>query len=293
MILINDEIVDYTLFPNMEMLVHTDFFKALVNADELKIEYTFDGNESLLHLYFILAHIQALYCVPVELIITYMPYSRMDRSQNGSCFTLAHVVKLITSVLKPTDRIEVIEPHSSETLKQFIYNGRSDAQMISVIPYLAQEVMHKHPDINVVCYPDKGARLRYAKASFGKDVVYCDKKRDFDTGNIVGLTLVGVGENPEKMLSGATVLIVDDLCSRGGTFYHTANRLREAGAVAVFLAVCHMEQNVVTGELVKDTSPINHVYCTDTMSGSNNLGQDKISVLSWKGLLGLDKCIKS
>ena len=107
------------------------------------------------------------------------------------------------------------------------------------------------------------------------------------------MTLVGVGENAEKMLSGATVLIVDDLCSRGDTFYHTANRLREAGAAAVFLAVCHMEQNVVTGELVKDTSPINRVYCTDTMAGSNNLGQDKISVLSWKGLLGLDKCIKS
>lgn len=29
MILINDEIVDYTLFPNMEMLVHTDFSKIL------------------------------------------------------------------------------------------------------------------------------------------------------------------------------------------------------------------------------------------------------------------------
>lgn len=280
MIKINSKEIDYTLFPNLEMLVDTKCFSNALLRETFCIDYQFSGNESLLHLYFILSHIKDCLNGNVDLTITYMPYSRMDRSQNGSCFTLAHIVRLITSVLTETDHVSVIEPHSAETEKQFNLCGFDfNYRSVSIIPQLASEVMKRHA-IDVVCYPDKGARERYDTAAFDKPIVYCEKKRDFDTGNIIGLDLI-----TEEDLQGKTVLIVDDLCSKGGTFYHTANKLREAGAVAVYLAVCHMEQNVVNGELVKDSSPINHVYCTNTMFGAEELHQEKISVFNWINLL--------
>lgn len=282
MIKLNGKELDYTVFPNLEMLVDTKCFENVSSDEKFKIEYQFSGNESLLHLYFVLSHIKMHFpeCA-VNLIITYMPYSRMDRSQNGSCFTLAHTVSLITSALKDGDSVSIVEPHSAETLNQFEACGCKSAKALDVIPGLAKSLIDRL-GIEVVCYPDKGARARYAQASLDKPVVYCEKKRDFDTGNIIGLDLVG-----DVDLTGRTVLIVDDLCSKGGTFFHTANKLREAGAKEVYLIVCHMELNVVNGELVKDSSPINHVYCTDTMIGKESLGQSKITVLSWKDFAGV------
>lgn len=282
MIKVNGKELDYSLFPNLEMLVDTKCFESVSSGEKIEIEYQFSGNESLLHLYFVLSHIKMHFpeC-SVNLVIAYMPYSRMDRSQNGSCFTLAHTASLIASALKDGDSVSIVEPHSEETLKQFEACGCKSVRALEAIPGLAKSLID-YLEVDVVCYPDKGARLRYAQASFDKPVVHCEKKRDFDTGNIIGLDLVGAVDLTERI-----VLIVDDLCSKGGTFFHTANRLREAGARAVFLLVCHMEPNVVNGELVKDSSPVNHVYCTDTMIGAESLGQSRITTFPWKDFSGV------
>lgn len=41
----------------------------------------------------------------------------------------------------------------------------------------------------------------------------------------------------EEIVKERNVLIVDDICSRGGTFYHAANALKEAGAKNIYLYV--------------------------------------------------------
>ena len=45
------------------------------------------------------------------------------------------------------------------------------------------------------------------------------------------------------------VLIVDDLCSRGGTFIEASKKLKAQGAEKISLLVAHCENNVFTGEL--------------------------------------------
>ena len=42
-----------------------------------------------------------------------------------------------------------------------------------------------------------------------------------------------------ELIDGSRVLIVDDLCSRGGTFYHSAKKLKELGAKEIYLYISH------------------------------------------------------
>ena len=48
------------------------------------------------------------------------------------------------------------------------------------------------------------------------------------------------------------ILIVDDICSRGGTFYHSAKALKAAGAKNIYLYISHCEETVLDGDLYKE-----------------------------------------
>ena len=87
----------------------------------------------------------------------------------------------------------------------------------------------------------------------------------------MGLDLITDGYD----VTGKRVLIVDDLCSAGGTFYYTAQKLREAGAIKVDLVVTHMENNVLNGKILQTTDEktvIDHIYCMNTMGNMDELG---------------------
>ena len=64
------------------------------------------------------------------------------------------------------------------------------------------------------------------------------------------------------------VLIVDDICSRGGTFYTIAKQLinRFGENIDIYLAVAHCETNVFNGELIKDNSPIYKIFTSDSIA---------------------------
>ena len=85
------------------------------------------------------------------------------------------------------------------------------------------------------------------------------KHRDWRTGKIQKLELVGA-----EKVKGRTVLIVDDICSRGGTFTHTAKALKEAGAESIFLYVTHCENTIRDGSVLTD-GLITHVFTSDSI----------------------------
>lgn len=60
------------------------------------------------------------------------------------------------------------------------------------------------------------------------------------------------------------MLIVDDICSRGGTLYHSAKALKAAGAKNVSLYVTHLEVTVMIGDL-PDSGLIDHIYTTKSI----------------------------
>ena len=270
MIKVNGEVVEFNKFPNGETLVDTELLNNV--DDSCRIDFKWENNEDILHLYFVLCHLtNQLFIEKKQIYIYYMPYSRMDRQQNGSCFTLKHVIDLFNQVCCcHNDRLYIVEPHSDKTTELL-----KCSQRINAITPLMQKICSLE-NIDVICYPDKGAKARFCDDKVDLPVVYCEKVRDFDTGEIKGLEL-----KSDIDLNGKNVLILDDLCSKGGTFYYTAKKLKENGVKDVFLGVCHMEKTVVGGKLLQYNNEeplIKHIYCFNTMiDGYNDLIKNTIA----------------
>ncbi|MBW7460425.1 ribose-phosphate pyrophosphokinase, partial [Paenibacillus sepulcri] len=101
------------------------------------------------------------------------------------------------------------------------------------------------------------------------------KSRDFQTGDIQSLDIVGtVPAEPFK------VIIVDDLCSYGGTFIRSAEKLREIGASPVYLLVGHCEKSIHQGTILT-TDLIDKVFTTNTIL--DQAGHDKIQLFEIGG----------
>lgn len=270
MIKVNGEEIEFSVFPNNETLVNTAILNKIHDDGPIRIDFKYYEDKDILHLYFVLCHIRALCNNLINLYIYYMPYSRMDRYQNGNCFTLKHVIQLLANQLDACDKVFIVEPHSDVSLDW--YNSINceciNVRRINVITPLMNKILREHPEINVICYPDAGAMKRFKDDEVKLPVVYCNKVRDFDTGEIKGLELI---KDKELDLTGLNVLILDDLSSKGGTFYYTSLKLKEAGANKVFLGICHCESSIREGKIYENPdendvrSPIAHIYCMDTM----------------------------
>lgn len=266
MIKLDGQEIKFSKFPNGETLVDTEILNRAGSG--CRIDFKWETDEDILHLYFVLSHLNNQHKLNRKIYIYYMPYSRMDRSQKGSCFTLAWTCTLINHVTFLGDSVYIVEPHSDRTLDLLHFSKR-----INVITPLMQKICSIE-NVDVICYPDKGAKARFCDDRVDLPVVYCEKVRDFDTGEIKGLEL-----KSDIDLNGKNVLILDDLCSKGGTFYYTAKKLKESGVKDVFLGVCHMEKSVKDGHIIEygdAKTLIKHIYCFNTMINSYSDVQNNV-----------------
>jgi len=270
-IYLNDHLVKFSEYPNGETVVPTlkDILPALGCSefdDVFSVRLHWESDQDLTRLTLLRGLLaqnvnhQARY---PSLLIDYMPYSRMDREQDGSCFSLMHVARQIRDL--DWHKIEVVEPHSEETLR------RLRAQPVWATQTLTPKAMERiafNPEHDFIVLPDMGAYKRYVdlmpEILDKVNVVVLKKARDFATGEITGLdvsyTLVR-GHN--KGTQGARALIVDDLASRGGTFVAAADLLRSIGFSQVHLLVTHMEPAGLKGEM---RNRLDRVFFTDTMT---------------------------
>ena len=81
MIKINNKEIEINLFPNNELLLKTDYLNTL--EEPFNINFSFYNNQDILELLFVLAHLDDIGLANYNLYINYMPYSRMDRNENG------------------------------------------------------------------------------------------------------------------------------------------------------------------------------------------------------------------
>src|SRR5437763_13037552 len=106
MILLNGKEVEFSTFPNGE----THFKNAGLKVDSMNmVSFKYTNDSDLVKLMFLKNYLDH-YSIRNTLIIYYMPYSRMDRSEGGSPFTLKYVANFINSL--KFNSIQVIEPHS-------------------------------------------------------------------------------------------------------------------------------------------------------------------------------------
>jgi ribose-phosphate pyrophosphokinase len=196
----------------------------------------------------------------VSLKILYMPYSRMDRDKDHtSKCSLRYAGEFIQSL--NFTKIKVLDPHSDLTLA---YLGEK-----AVGYYLFENLdtpqfadLNVTPENTVLMFPDAGAAKRYGSLNTFKKFpqVIGNKLRDFQTGQIQGYQVTNA-----EVVTGKTVIIVDDLCSQGTTFKFAANELKKFNPAKIILLVSHCEDTILKGNLLKDDSNVNLVITTDSI----------------------------
>lgn len=253
MIEVNGRAINFTKFPD-----GTSSFRFDPGAIDNFVIWKYDGDQECILLYYLVKHIRSI-CGDspyVVLVVPYIPNARMDRVKNDDeVFTLKWFAEFINDL--KFDRVLVTDPHSD------VSTALIDRVFATDIYTLIHEVTlpllkDKGFDDILFCYPDEGAMKRYSAYLKG-EFVFGVKHRHWRTGKIERLELVGEGK-----VAGRDVLIIDDICSKGGTFTHTATALKDAGAKNIFLFVAHCENTIFKGSVLTD-SLIRHVFTTDSI----------------------------
>ena len=252
------EAVSYThlKFPDGTLLLKEDVPYDFKDYREATITWLFEDNEELVTLIYIVKHLNSHGITNLYLNMPYIPNSRQDRVKTTEdVFTLKYFAEVINWL--NFDSVTVLDPHSS------------------VSEALIDRIVIKHPDKYVweaieskyiggtnnltMFFPDEGAMKRYS-TMFDLPYVFGIKKRDWKTGEIKGLDVSGMTD----LIKDRKILIVDDISSRGGTFYHSAKKLKELGAKEIYLYVSHCENTILEGEVL-NSGLIERVFTTNSI----------------------------
>lgn len=254
MIKVNRVPIEVTKFPNGESLIKRDFARPQIK--DYKVSLKFESDLDLIHLAMIKHEIDEVNGEAI-LQLPYVPYSRMDRTEGKNVFTLKAICKLINSL--NFKEVHILEPHSDVCIalldRVIPYNYTTQ----QLLPKALKETGLNLNDVDYLVFPDGGAEKRYSKQVNCKNILTAIKHRDFTTGDIKSLEIIG--KPTEKF----NAIIVDDLCSKGGTFMLTANKLKEMGADKIYLVVSHCENTILDGDVLKEDSPIEKVFTTNSI----------------------------
>lgn len=256
MIRVNGQVIGTHKFPDGTARFTKKEFEAFkMFGNEIVWNYEHDGE--LIILMFLKKYMDDNACLDVTLTIPYLPNARMDRVKDATdVFTLKYFANFINSL--QFIGVTVLDPHSAVSCALIDNLFIVPAQ--DYIYHAVIDLTERRNMSNVVLfYPDEGAMKRYS-GMIQAPYIFGVKNRDWETGEIKSLDVIG----DKNLIEGRNILIVDDICSRGGTFYHSAKKLKELGAEHVFLYVTHCEDTIHKGELLK-TDLIEHIYTTNSL----------------------------
>lgn len=215
------------------------------------IRWHYQCDAEMAVVYFLVNHLKHHGC-QVVLEMPYIPNARLDRVPDAKeVFTLKYFAKFINDL--GFTRVVVLDPHSSVADALF-------DRLIHISPaeFIGRTIQTINDENLTLFYPDEGSMKRYS-GMIVYPFAFGIKKRDWQTGQITSYELAGTAD-----LKGKTVLIVDDICSGGGTFYHAAQALKNAGASRVFLHVTHCESLACKPKLI-DSGLIEHIFTTNSI----------------------------
>ena len=266
MIKLNGKTIEIGSFPDGTILMKQGY----TLSNKPTITWNYENDRELVALIYLTKHLRRLGCEMIDLVMPYIPNARQDRVKNPEdIFTLKYFAEILNSL--NFNSVTVLDPHS--TVSEALINNIS---IMSTKNYIEESLFcmktkeHVDTDHVLVFYPDSGAAKRYSDM-INRYYAYGIKKRDWETGKIVGLDVIDNGFD----LNGKDILIVDDICSKGGTFYHSAKKLKELGAKDIYLYVSHCENTILEGELLKGDL-IKKVYTTKSIFTKSH---EKIEVL--------------
>lgn len=276
MIKINNKEIHLNHFPDGTLLIkekalpYFNFGLPLFSGDSAYLTWQYENNEELVALIFIVNHLRSHGHTDIHLNMPYIPNARQDRVKNDEdVFTLKYFSDVINWLNFKT--VTVLDPHSSvsEALIDRIKVKTPKKHIDNVIKSIGYG---EGNDPLMLFYPDEGAMKRYS-SMHAFPYAFGIKKRNWENGTIIGLDVSGMVD----MISGSRVLIIDDICSKGGTFYHSAKKLKELGATEVYLFVSHCENTILEGDLLK-SGLVDKVFTTNSIFTEEH---EKIEVMNY------------
>ena len=260
MIRIGKTVIKPKYFPDGTLNLNYDIPISYYTEDNpVNIFWNFENNEELIILTFLTYHLRDKGIEDIHLAMPYLPNARMDRTQNNDeVFTLKYFCKIINSL--NFKMVNILDAHSNVGVA--LLDRVVDEPPFDYIMEVYSDIVESTGDNPLIFYPDEGAMKRYTKLML-PEYVFGIKKRDWNTGIILGLEVEGNIES----IKGQDILIIDDICSKGGTFYYSAKKLKELGAKDIYLYVTHCENSIFDGELLKEENSdlIKKIYTTNSL----------------------------
>ena len=265
MIKINGKTINLEQFGDMTLKFSLAGIDARSRADILDGIFATNGSDSMptaeiLWCYDSDSELFALQCivdtlrdkeplVQITLKMPYIPNARQDRCVSGRIFTLKTFAKIISSM--NFCRVKVFDPHSDVSTALIDRVEVMEESHLQFLDVACSDIGVSN-NYTQIMYPDNGAAKKYG-ANEHNIVGYKHRNNE---GRIDSYSFTGLKENT------ARVIIIDDICSFGGTFVAAAKALKEKGVKEVCLIVSHCEDNILKGELF---DYIDRVYTTDSI----------------------------
>ena len=179
----------------------------------------------------------------LTILLPFLGSGTMEReSADGNIATANVEAKLLSWIPGAgIKRVITVDLHTLQN--QFYYNNTS-VTMESAMPHVIKRlglhpfiIQTSYPDVVtapsrfMVCFPDNGAKSRFAKYFEGLETAICGTVRKGDEGRAITLE--------EGNVSGKDMLSVDDLVRTGGTLLTAAEILIARGAKNVSVFVTH------------------------------------------------------
>lgn len=129
----------------------------------------------------------------------------------------------------------------------------------------------------ILYFPDEGAAKRYSNMFPKYKYCYGEKRRDWSSGEILGLNIITNGIN----LKNKIVLMIDDIVAYGGSLFYSANELKNNGVRKIYAFATHTENSILDrekGTLIKslENNTVERLFTTDSLFTGEH---EKITVM--------------
>lgn len=260
MIKLNGYIVEQGRFPDGTLSLNIDYNMMMVNREHNMITWLYDNDSEI---FIIMSLVDIIKrnrpSSKYSINIPYLPNARMDRIKDkNENFALKVFANWINNLGFTTVFVENVHSNVSNALID---------NVVDILPEKDIKSITNKYTFDVIFFPDEGACKRYKDMNIIKElglpIAFGIKNRDWKTGEILGLDVIGAD------VKGKRILIVDDICSKGTTFYYAGQKLKELGASDIRLYITHCEDNIQNGEILK-TDVISKIYTTDSICHIEN-----------------------
>jgi ribose-phosphate pyrophosphokinase len=270
---INNKKIIVNKYDNNELFISKKDIEEAISLREKNviIDFEYESSDSLISLILALNYIREVIGENKNIIIDtgYFPYTRESKNNN------VDTIEPLALMLRPfiDYRTTIILNDSTNydfmisLVESFYKFSGSISSRITI-----NNALHK-----IIKYSLSNGYLKYNKNTY----FAFRNKEVFDRFKLSESKYIYIKDNGEietKCIPDGdfNVIILDNICSRGGTFYNLSKSLKNLGAKDITLVSTFCEESILDGPLLKEDSPIDRIITTNSLISETNLNKIRI-----------------